>query len=159
MSNLYQWNIGAQDSSVNVTAIFKGDHLIIKGKGDIRTNYSFQKKSKEWTNATKTIKNVSIKRGITSIGYGTFNDCDSLVSISIPNTVKRIGDSSFAGCDNLTTLKIPNSIVQIDGTAFAECKNLTTINIPENLTKIAPLSYALTGISGITIPSKVSVIG
>ena len=38
------------------------------------------------------------------IEYGTFYNCNNLISIVIPNSVTSIGDSAFYGCDNLMNI-------------------------------------------------------
>lgn len=42
-----------------------------------------------------------IPEGVTSIGHGAFQGCDSLNSVEIPSTVTSIGDYAFAGCSSL----------------------------------------------------------
>ena len=50
------------------------------------------------------LQGSSIPKGITSIGYSAFKDCDSLTDIRIPDSVTNIGMGAFAYCDALTSI-------------------------------------------------------
>lgn len=49
-----------------------------------------------------SVENLVIPDGITEIGSGAFESCESLVSISIPVSVTKIGKYAFYRCDSLT---------------------------------------------------------
>ncbi len=47
---------------------------------------------------------IVIPEGVTSIGWGAFDNCNNLTSITIPEGVTSIGESAFCGCSNLTII-------------------------------------------------------
>ena len=79
-----------------------------------------------WEPYRSRIKTVVIENGVTSIGYASFTQCDTLTSITIPNTVTSIGAEVFWNCP-LTTITIPSSVLTIGNHAFVGCIDLTSI--------------------------------
>jgi len=73
---------------------------------------------------------VTIAKGLTSIGATAFNGCTGLTSVLIPNSVTQIGAGAFAGCTSLASIMIPNSVTQIGAGAFAGCTNLEAVYVP-----------------------------
>lgn len=57
-----------------------------------------------WYAYISSIKNVTIKNGVTSIGSYAFSHCTSLTSVTIPNSVTNIGGSAFRNCPGLTSI-------------------------------------------------------
>ena len=51
--------------------------------------------------ADKSVKQLIIGNGVTTIGSSAFSDCDSLTSVTIPNSVTTIGYYAFSGCKNV----------------------------------------------------------
>lgn len=47
---------------------------------------------------------VTIPKGVTSIGEKAFYWCDSLTSVTIPKGVTSIGDEAFSKCNNRLTI-------------------------------------------------------
>ena len=66
----------------------------------------------------------TIPDSVTTIGGGTFYDCDSLTSVTIPNSVTTIGERAFIDCDSLTSVTIPNSVTTIGERVFLSCDSL-----------------------------------
>ena len=50
------------------------------------------------------LNNITIPKGVASIGNYTFYSCTELKSITIPNSVTSIGFGAFRGCNNLTKI-------------------------------------------------------
>lgn len=74
-----------------------------------------------------TVETVRLENGITSLGYKSFQGCESLRSIELGNTLETIGGSSFGYCTALESLIIPES-VKTTGTYILErCGNLKSI--------------------------------
>mgnify|MGYP003086362835 FL=1 len=68
--------------------------------------------------ADKSVKQLIIGNGVTTIGSSAFSDCDSLTSVTIPNSVTTIGSGAFELCFSLTSVTIPNSVTEIGYYAF-----------------------------------------
>lgn len=75
----------------------------------------------------KSIRNITIPDGVTTIGYRAFLECTSLTSVTIPDSVTTIGGGAFSDCSSLTSVTIPDSVTTIGEDAFYGCKNLGTI--------------------------------
>ena len=86
--------------------------------------------------AGKEEKEYIIPDIVTSIGYGAFKGCSSLISINIPNSVTSIGEIAFKGCSSLIRINIPNSVTSIGAYAFIHCSSLTNIEVPSSVTDI-----------------------
>ncbi len=67
------------------------------------------------------VKNLEIKRGITSINDYAFYNCSCLNSVVIPNTVTSIGNYAFYNCSNLNSVVIPNTVTELGNYAFYSC--------------------------------------
>ncbi len=107
-----------------------------------------------------TRTSYSIPDGVTTIGYGAFDSCDSLTSVTIPNSVTTIGDSAFYECKNLTNVTIPNSVKNIGKWSFSYCENLTSVSIPNSVITIGEVAfYGCDSLKNITIPDSVKTIG
>ena len=131
--------------------------LTITGTGEMQ-DWNRSKPS-PW-HADKSVKQVIIGNGVTTIGSSAFSDCDSLTSVTIPNSVTTIGSSAFAGCFSLTSVTIGNSVTTIGHGAFYGCSSLTSVTIGNSVTEIG--YYAFSGCSSltsVTIPNSVTTIG
>ena len=89
-----------------------------------------------WYGYASTIIAVSLPKGLTSIGYNAFSECEKLTSITIPNSVTSIGAYALCNCSSLTSATIGNSVTSIGQAAFAVCSSLTSVTIPESVTSI-----------------------
>ena len=131
--------------------------LTITGTGEMQDWH--KSKPSPW-HADKSVKQVIIGDGVTTIGSSAFSDCDSLTSVTIPNSVTTIGSSAFAGCSSLTSVTIGNSVTTIGHGAFYGCSSLTSVTIGNSVTEIG--YYAFSGCSSltsVTIPNSVTTIG
>ncbi len=105
------------------------------------------------------IQEVVIEEGVTSIGSGSFINCEYLTSVTIPNSVTSIGKRTFSD-SGLTSITIPNSVTSIGDNAFEGCRGLSTITIPNSVTSIGEYAFSwCENLSTITIPNSVTSIG
>ncbi len=70
------------------------------------------------------LKEVTIPKGVTKIGFGAFGGCRSLRKIVLPEGVTEIAEKAFSGCSNLKTVVIPKSVKSIGIDSFEGCCNL-----------------------------------
>ena len=128
----------SDDSSAEVTSGTTGDctwtldgtKLTISGNGAI-ADYEYSKPS-PWG---RSITEVIIENGVTSIGDGVFSGCKSLTSIIIPDSVTSIGNYAFQYCTSLTSITIPNSVTSIGDGVFSGCTSLIEIHVNESNSK------------------------
>lgn len=72
---------------------------------------------------------VAIKFGnaVTTLGYGVFGWCASLMSVIVSESTTRIGNFAFEECSSLNNVIVPESTTFIGTGAFNHCTNLTSI--------------------------------
>ncbi len=77
--------------------------------------------------AGKSNTSYIVPSSVTSIGAGTFWECNNLEKVTIPDSVTSLGNSAFWGCSNLTSITIPASVTSIGDYAFEGCDSLTDV--------------------------------
>ncbi len=147
----------------NLSWFVNNDILTISGTGAM-LNYNLITPPNSWGYADfpwpKTIKQVIIKDGVSSIGNYAFDRCDKLYSVTIPNSVTTIGEDAFNYCVELTSITIPNSVTTIGDNAFFMCNKITSITIPNSVTSIVERAFAhCSGLTSLTISNSVKSIG
>ena len=106
------------------------------------------------------LREISIHKGVTSIGSGAFKNCANLTSISLPEGVTNIGMFAFESCSGLTSVTIPNSVTGISYGAFSGCSSLTSVKLSPNLKTIESNAfYDCSKLTEIHIPASVRRIG
>ncbi len=126
----------------NVTYLLcKDGELVIRGSGPMYDYNSSNKPSP--FRKTKSINNVIVENGVSSIGAYAFYCRSNLTSIDIAETVTSISDSAFSGCENLLEITIPDNVVSIGNSAFYGCYSLKKITIPNGVTSIGNNAFAL----------------
>ena len=108
------YDCGSVENTVTAILDTESGAMIIRGNGDI-DNYADE--SSPWYSEHSDILQVTVDKGITRIGSGTFYGCENLSFVEIASTVTSIGADVFQNCTSLTSIKIPKSITDIgDGT-------------------------------------------
>ena len=119
------------------------------------------------------IKSVIIPDSVTSIGYGAFSNCKSLISIKVDdnNNIYASDNGVLFNKDKTILIKYPigksdteynilDSVTSIDISAFGDCTSLTSVTIPDKVTSIGNYAfYGCTSLASVTIPDKVTSIG
>ena len=89
----------------------------------------------------RNVKNFNIPEGVTSIGYGAFQNC-AITSVNFPSSVTAIGTEAFYGCVSLKNLTIPETVKTIGDRAFALCSGLETVVISEKITSLGAGAFS-----------------
>ncbi|MDD6645728.1 MAG: leucine-rich repeat protein [Oscillospiraceae bacterium] len=145
--------------------------LTISGNGKTGDYYWYDECP--WYDFSKSIKEIVIENGVTSIGEYTFYGCTNLTSVTIPDSVTSIGYRAFYDCTSLTNITIPDSVTCIEESAFSCCDSLIKIEVNENnqaysslngdlydKTQIKLIQYAIgKKDKSFTIPNSVTNIG
>lgn len=107
----------------------------------------------------KSIEELTIPDGVTSISDFAFSGCSDITSIILPNSVTVIGSYAFAECSSLTSITIPNSVTCIADSMFYGCTSLTSLTIPDRVTVIGSHAFVnCSSLTNITIPDSVTNI-
>lgn len=108
----------------------------------------------------KSIKQVKISDGITTIGSGLFWNTDSIKSVDIPKSVTVIDNWAFAGSEGFKDITIPNSVTTIGEFAFSWCGGLTELTLPKSVVFVGNFAFVACGnLKSVTIPESVTIIG
>lgn len=107
--------------------------IVISGAGDMYDYCDYDQSP--FVNRS-SIKKITIKKGVTSIGNDAFNRCANLQSVKIPSTVKEIGFRAFFRCERLTSVSVPDSVETIDQCAFERCTKLNKISLGNGIKQI-----------------------
>ena len=154
--------VGATSGTCGANLIWKleGDTLTISGTGEM-SNYSYEEEdSPGYYENRKSIKQVIIESGVTSIGDGSFLGCTNLEMVEIPDSVAKIGYDAFGYCTSLTSINIPESVREIGAAVFRSCTMLTTVMLPSSLKSIPNGCFEnCTSLINIQIPERVTEIG
>ena len=146
---------GGEGDGTNLTWVLDNNGtLTISGTGAMDDG-------QKWYDQRGDIKSAVIENGVTSIGYGAFEEC-SLQSIEIPASVTTIGYSAFGECDSLESVTFigGSKLTSIGDNAFQGCGNLGSIEIPSSVTSIgAGAFWSCDSLKSIEIPKSVKTIG
>ncbi|MBR5438986.1 MAG: leucine-rich repeat domain-containing protein [Clostridia bacterium] len=80
--------------------------------------------------------NITIPDSVTRIGSGAFKDCNLLESVAFGKNSQlvEIGWGVFENCDSLTAIVIPSSVTSIDDGTFCGCDLLESVTFSDTST-------------------------
>ena len=152
------WDISENEDGSVIAELSDDGTLTISGSGEMK-DWNFFEKT-DWHTDKNKVKEIIIKKGVTSIGNYAFWDCSSVTNITIPEGVTSIGVYAFAGCSSVTSITIPEGVTSIGVYAFYGCSSVTSITIPEGVTSIGDSAFSkCSNLASITIPEGVTSIG
>ncbi|MDE7453300.1 MAG: leucine-rich repeat domain-containing protein, partial [Clostridia bacterium] len=104
------------------------------------------------------LKNISIPDSVSEIGKAAFDGC-GFENVTLPNGINKIAENLFNNCSNLTEITIPQNVTEIASGAFSNCISLHTVNLGQNIEVIRTDAFIdCTSLSEITITKKVQLI-
>ncbi len=160
---------GSLDNDLSWNIILRTGELIISGTGDM-SDYSGG--MTPWYNFREYADTAVIASGVSSVGDHAFANME-ITGASLSDTVTSIGYGSFYGCSSLVQINIPKSLTSIGTDALKLCASLKRITVDKNNSvfssddgvlynkdKTALLYYPVgrTGAS-FTVPGSVTHIG
>ena len=119
----------------------------------------------------KSLKNIEIPDGITSIENYAFCQCWSITSLSVPESVTSIGTGAFRFCGDLKEIKLPSNLTVLSDSLFGADANLEyitfgdaektdTVIISETVQKMGNYVFMnCEKIKNIKLPSNLKSIG
>ena len=143
----------------NLTWIFseKTGTLTISGTGDM---YDYSNMERPWERHGKSITEIVINEGVTSIGNCAFSNLLYVMDVNVSDSVTTIGDRAFAFCFYLPSIVIPENVKSIGCRAFEFCQEITSIVIPDSVEEIADRAFWYChSLEDVTIGDGVTKIG
>ena len=111
----------------------------------------------------KNITSFTVPKGVVSIDYYAFAECDKLETVVFEegNRLSGIYEGAFFGCRSLQNITLPDTIVEISDYAFYACESLDILpfGIDSGVLGIADYAFAYTGITDLELSSKITEIG
>ncbi|NLL55931.1 MAG: leucine-rich repeat domain-containing protein [Clostridiales bacterium] len=95
---------------------------------------------------------------VTEIGVNAFYEASNLTSLTLPKSVTSIGEYAFSGVKCNVVFEQGAAIKEIGINAFYGYLG-NQFSIPESVYKISDYAFSKSGITSITIPQSVSVLG
>lgn len=111
------YDCGSVENTVTAILDTESGAMIIRGNGDVD---NYMNEYSPWYSEHSNITQVTVDKGITRIGSGTFYGCENLSFVEIANTVTSMGADVFQNCTSLTSIKIPKSITEIGNGTFTD---------------------------------------
>ncbi|MGL5692668.1 MAG: leucine-rich repeat domain-containing protein [Peptostreptococcaceae bacterium] len=165
MPNLNKITLPSTVDSISSKAFIKCYNLNNVSISSKNTNFMVKDNSIYNKNQTTLVKSFTtsssfeVPSKVTKINDYAFAYRPKLKSVSIKGSVKEISNFAFFNCQLLNNVKMPSSVTAIKSYAFSGCANLKSISLPSNLKSIEGRAFAFTGLTFLTIPSKVTTIG
>lgn len=117
------------------------------------------------------LTNVSIGRGVSSLGEWAFHGCGKLEDIEVHALNPAYGSADGVLIDKreatlllcparkLGSFSVPSGLVGIGNEAFAHCAGLTNVAIPAGVVRIGDWAFDSSGLTLIQIPVSVTHLG
>lgn len=98
---------------------------------------------------------------VSSLGSYLFQYCVKLNHVDLSSVAKVTALPSyiFRGCEALSDVKLNDGLKSFGNYAFNGCSALKTIEVPSNLTYFGTYCFQNSGLTSITIPATVKVLG
>lgn len=97
----------------------------------------------------RTIGELNVPSGVTSIGDWAFLKNNSLKKVTIPSSVVSIGYDAFGDCGSLAEVTIQPGPESIGEWAFGKCLELTKVTIPASVVSIGECAFYKTGLTDV----------
>ena len=96
---------------------------------------------------------------VVAIGNNAFQNNKVIGSVVVSDTITSVGDFAFDNCTNLYLIEIPDSVTSIGDAAFAQ-SGLTSLTLPRSVTVLgAAFLFGSEGVKELTIPKSVTNMG
>lgn len=106
----------------------------------------------------KSIVEVHMGPGVTSIGSKAFYECSVLSTVRLSDTLTELGSGAFS-YSGVTSMTIPGSLTSLGSSAFANCEKLSQVTIAEGLTSIGEKAFCVcSALTDIHLPDSLTSI-
>ncbi len=108
------------------------------------------------------IENLEIGSGVTEISHYMFESVDDLRTVTFPSgsSIQSIGERAFTECEKLESFDVPSGLRTIAYGAFQNCVSLTAFDLPPGLESVGSGAFAgCSSLPNLTVPASVVEIG
>ena len=100
-------------------------------------------------------------QSVTSLGYKTFYNCQSLPNVTLWANLVTIEGRAFGNCYEFTSIVIPNNVKTIGTTetVFESCTKLKTVILPDSVSLGNYCFEKCTALEAVWMPTKASTFG
>ncbi len=108
------------------------------------------------------IENLEIGSGVTEIGHYLFESVDDLRTVTFPSgsSLHTIGERAFTECEKLESFEVPSGLRTIAYGAFQNCVSLAGFDLPSGLESVGSGAFAgCSSLPNLTVPASVVEIG
>jgi hypothetical protein len=106
----------------------------------------------------KSIVEVYMGPGVTSIGNKAFYECSALSTVRLADTLTEMGSEAFS-YSGITAISIPSSVKSLPTRIFQYCEKLFEVTLPENITVISERAFeSCSSLVHINIPNNITAI-
>ena len=96
--------------------------ITIDCKGEMPDDIQYRGLSLDWREYSGETKRVVFRKGITSIGFGVFENFYKLEEVVLPEGLREIKEGAFDSCVSLRKINFPSSLKKIGRYAFSDTK-------------------------------------
>ena len=104
------------------------------------------------------ITRIKLPDGLKSIGAYAFYQ-SKLMSLDVPKTVTKIDEYAFSYCNSLESVIIPGSVKILPESLFEADMKLKKVTLGQGVSRIARAAFRHCGLTGVSFPDSVTVIG
>ena len=108
---------------------------------------------------SSALESVVIGKGVKSIGWEAFNNCEALTTVEMNDAVETIEYGAFMNCGKLQSIVIPDTTVTIGERAFYQCESLSELTLGNSIESIGTCAFENCAVTEIIIPDTVAEIG
>ena len=105
--------------------------------------------------ASRSLKEVTIGKNVTSIGADAFDTCIALEYIKIPGNVKTIDHLAFFRCSSLKKIDFEYGLEETYGDILHSCDSITEVILPESLKQLYNGFSSMKNVTYIYVPGSV----
>lgn len=88
-----------------------------------------------------------------------FANCTSLKTVVFLGENPNLTGHTFEGCTALESVTLPSKMTFVEDYMFYGCTSLKNITLPETVTEIGGYAFAYAGLTSITLPASLTIIG
>ncbi|MBR4587851.1 MAG: leucine-rich repeat protein [Lachnospiraceae bacterium] len=103
--------------------------LTVSGSGAIYDYSYYSNNIAPWLSASKFIKKVTVKSGITRIGNYGFYSLSNVESFTLADSIASIGNNALYGCTAVTYFKIPAGVTNLDNSGINSFSALASYRV------------------------------